>query len=255
MLSFFTVGLITACEQQDEDKPIVLSLSGSTMGTTYSVIAINPPETLASVTLQKQIDDLLKEVNQQMSTYIDSAEIMQFNRVDVDQWQTISPGFLEVITLSQSIAEQTQGRFDITIGPLIELWGFGKREQGDIPTDSEIEAAKNRVGWQNLDIDQQNSAIKKRIPLWLDVSAVAKGYGVDQIARLLEQQNITRYLVEIGGEMKAKGYNRQNREWRQVQPRSDPLGLFHGSISIPIGPRVGRGQRSGGIHPIIARHH
>ncbi|MGH1486692.1 MAG: FAD:protein FMN transferase, partial [Cellvibrionaceae bacterium] len=145
---------------------------------------------------------------------IDDAEIMKFNRAEVDQWQPISASFLEVLTLSQGLAALTEGRFDITIGPLIELWGFGKREQGDIPSDDEINTAKSRVGWQNLVIDQQKSAIKKMIPLWLDVSAVAKGYGVDQISALLDQYNSSRYLVEIGGEMRVKGYNQQDRAWR-----------------------------------------
>ena len=184
------------------------------MGTTYSIKIIDPPVGLVAVTLQKQVDDLLKEINQQMSTYIDDADIMQFNRAEIGQWQTVSSDFLDVLSLSQEIAALTAGRFDITIGPLIELWGFGKREQGDIPSESEINAAKNRVGWQNLVIDQQQRAIKKMTPLWLDVSAVAKGYGVDQISVLLDQYTASHYLVEIGGEMRVKGLNQQGQAWR-----------------------------------------
>ncbi|MGH1487498.1 MAG: FAD:protein FMN transferase, partial [Cellvibrionaceae bacterium] len=116
-MALLLFGLV-ACEQRSDNTPTPLFLSGSTMGTTYSMTIIDPPAGLATVTLQKQVDDVLKDINQQMSTYIDDAEIMKFNRAEVDQWQPISASFLEVLTLSQGLAALTEGRFDITIGPL-----------------------------------------------------------------------------------------------------------------------------------------
>jgi thiamine biosynthesis lipoprotein len=184
------------------------------MGTTYNITIVDPPNDVALVTLQKQIDDLLEVVNQQMSTYINDAEIMQFNRAPVETWFPVSSGFLSVIELSQQLASLTKGRFDITIGPLVELWGFGKKQGSEVPTDAAIADAQSRVGWQNLHVNKDQQAIRKDKALWLDVSAVAKGYGVDQIAEILNSYNIANYLVEIGGEMRVKGLNQQQRSWR-----------------------------------------
>ncbi len=189
------------------------------MGTTYSITVVSPPENVVHAELQKDIDESLNSLNQQMSTYINTSEIMLFNNAPVNQWQKISPEFLDVVILSQKISGLTNGRFDITIGPLVELWGFGKKQhKGDtsqIPEITEINAAKNRVGWQNLIVNAETQSIKKSVPLWLDVSAVAKGYAVDKLVELLEQRyGVEHYLAEIGGEMRVNGKNRQKKLWR-----------------------------------------
>ncbi len=189
------------------------------MGTTYSITLVSPPDNLVQTDLQKDIDDLLNSLNQQMSTYISTSEIMRFNEAPIDQWQKVSPEFLDVVVLSQKISGLTNGRFDITVGPLVELWGFGKKqhkgEASQIPDAIEIDAAKSRVGWQNLTTNIESQSIKKSIPLWLDVSAVAKGYAVDKLAELLQQQySVESFLAEIGGEMRVHGKNPQKKQWR-----------------------------------------
>lgn len=204
---------------QDSQGPSI-SFSGSTMGTTYRVKLVPSAPEHIPVRLQAKVEPLLAALNQQMSTYIDRSDIMHFNRMAVDQWYPVAPEFLAVITLSQEISQLTQGGFDISIGPLVELWGFGRqhgaKQQGSqaIPQQSAIEEAKSRVGWQFLLVDKERSAIKKTRPLWLDVSAIAKGYGVDQVAALLDVEGVEHYLVEIGGEMRLKGLSPRGEPWR-----------------------------------------
>lgn len=212
-ITFNLIALI-ACDSADNDQPTTLSLSGATMGTTYNISLVSSPTGIDQAQLQTEIDDLLRRLNQQMSTYIDDSDIIKFNQGPIDQWQVVPAEFFEVIALSQQISVLTNGQFDITIGPLVELWGFGKRDNQKVPEQSAIDKAKDQVGWQKLLIDKEASSIKKSSQLWLDVSAVAKGYGVDQIAKLVEQKGVNHYLIEIGGEMRVKGLNSRNTQWR-----------------------------------------
>ena len=212
-----TILLATLSCSQDSKKK-TSTLSGSTMGTTYSLKLISSRLDNTQISaLKANVEQLLNSLNQQMSTYIESSDIMQFNRMDIDQWRTIPSEFLDVISLSQRISQLTMGHFDITIGPLVELWGFGKfgkQTYQKIPNQSVIDEVKSRVGWQSLLLDSDRSAIKKMLPLALDVSAIAKGYAVDKIAELLDQKGIDHYLVEIGGEMRLKGLNDRDEVWR-----------------------------------------
>ena len=211
VLSLLTV-LLAGCS--DTSSLNSLSLSGKTMGTTYNITVVSPPQNLDQASLQKEIDQRLQALNQQMSTYLDDSDIILFNRLAINNKQKIQRDFLDVILLSQEISALTEGRFDITIGTLVELWGFGKQAEQKIPDRTELDNALSKVGWQYLIVDQHEATIEKQRPLWLDVSAVAKGFAVDVIAVLLEGKGVEHYLVEIGGEMRVKGHNRQQQDWR-----------------------------------------
>ncbi|MEO0443184.1 MAG: FAD:protein FMN transferase [Pseudomonadota bacterium] len=208
----FALLLLSACDSLSRSGPLVIS--GNTMGTTYTVKVVGAKGDIVQSVLQQQVEQLLMDINQRMSTYIDSAEIMQFNRLAVDKWQQVSPELFELVTLSLQFSELSNGYFDITVGPLIELWGFGRNLGSTVPLDEDIDKAKSRVGWQQLHIDQQQQSLKKTADLWLDLSAVAKGYGVDKISELLDTLGAENYLVEIGGEMRVAGRNQHQQPWR-----------------------------------------
>ena len=213
--SFFIVllsALLFGCQDHSEDS--VIHISGPTMGTTYNITLVDPPKNLVQENLQQQIDQELLSLNQQMSTYIDDSEIMQFNRAPQNHWMTVSSDFLAVVQLSQVVSGLSQGRFDITVGPLVELWGFGKRVANEVPSNEQIAAVKTKVGWQKLKLDSDRQALSKSIPLKLDVSAVAKGYAVDKLFSLIKQQEVQNFLVEIGGEMRVQGSNGKQQPWR-----------------------------------------
>jgi len=199
------------------DKPIeAMKISGPTMGTTYN-ITLYPTEgtSLDSKQMQQQIDASLKRINQQMSTWIKDSEISLFNKSESTDWYPISAEFAGVVEAAQSISKLSNGAFDITVGPLINLWGFGKDFTNNNPDDATIEAAKENIGYQRLEIRNSPPALKKQIPqLQINLSAIAKGYGVDAIADQLSTMGIDNYLVEIGGEIRASGSKPNKSLWR-----------------------------------------
>lgn len=193
------------------NKPEVLKISGSKMGTTYQITIIAdqlPPEDL-----EQQIEELLSKVDNSMSTYKENSEISQYNRLPVGKALTISQEFAEVVKISQHVWQLSNGAFDPTIGPLVDLWGFGPGERHDsIPTSKAIAQTKAQIGFDSVVLEENN--LSKTKPVALDLSAVAKGYAVDRVADLLEMLALPDYLVEIGGEIRVSGFNADGIAWR-----------------------------------------
>jgi thiamine biosynthesis lipoprotein len=214
LVSLFFGAILSACGQPTSTQNFLIT--GPTMGTSYHITVVLPPDNIDKYALQIEIDKLLIDINRQMSTYISDSEISKFNQSSVNTWKNISSDFFTVLELSQSISLLTSGRFDITIGPLVDLWGFGADSYQDqrIPDADILARTLANVGWHNLVLDKQNRAIKKLRPISINLSAIAKGYGVDKVAELLTSKNIDNYLVEIGGEVRAKGLNKENNPWR-----------------------------------------
>ncbi|MGB2532661.1 MAG: FAD:protein FMN transferase [Porticoccaceae bacterium] len=181
------------------------------MGTTYSITVVAdqlPPDDLS-----QQIDRLLSKVDRSMSTYKDESEISRFNRLSVGQTQKISSEFAEVVRISQKIWHQSNGAFDPTIGPLVDLWGFGPVDrEGQVPSSESIEQVLSNVGFESIVLE--DLTLSKLAPVALDVSAVAKGYAVDLVANHLEMLALPDYLVEIGGEIRVSGTNPDGQPWR-----------------------------------------
>jgi thiamine biosynthesis lipoprotein len=189
--------------------------------------------------LQRDIDTHLRAINQEMSTYIADSSISRFNQSKKTDWFPVSKHFLHVIKTAQTVSQSTQGAFDITVMPLVNLWGFGTTDQMAIPSQQKIEHSLNKIGYPLLKIRQQPSSIRKQTPeLSIDLSAIAKGYAVDAIGNLLEKRGIKHYLVEIGGEIRVRGKNKQNQAWRIAieKPtrleRSVQQGLLLNNIAI-----------------------
>lgn len=201
-----------------EERP-VWSFSGATMGTRYSVSVVGGTEANAA-RLQKLVDERLAEVNRQMSTYDPQSELSRFNASESDDWFVVSPETASVVASALELAEQSDGAYDPTVGPLVNLWGFGPDKRRDEPpSEGEIAAAKERVGYQAVETRALGSteppAIRKTKPgVYLDLSSIAKGHGVDVIGELLEGEGIDAYMVEIGGEVRAKGLKPAGKPWR-----------------------------------------
>jgi thiamine biosynthesis lipoprotein len=186
------------------------------MGTTYNITLYPAKDsTLDAKQVQTQIDDSLKRINQQMSTWIQDSEISLFNNSESTDWYPVSAEFVSVVEAAQSISKSTNGAFDITIGPLINIWGFGKDFKNNNPDDAAITAAQANTGYQKLSVRSSPPALKKQIPqLKINLSAIAKGYGVDAIAEQLANAGVENYLVEIGGEIRANGSKPNKSLWR-----------------------------------------
>ncbi len=187
---------------------------GLTMGTSYSVKVIDA--TPATNEIDSGIEALLHLVNGSMSTYLPDSELSLFNRQQSTEWMIVSSELIEVLELAENVSKQSNGAFDITVGPVVNLWGFGPEGRSlKKPDSDQIASLLSHVGYKKLIIDAKEKRIRKLEPsLYLDLSAIAKGYAVDRIADYLEQLGVKDYLVEVGGEIRVKGKNRDNKPWR-----------------------------------------
>ncbi|QLB13945.1 thiamine biosynthesis protein ApbE [Bisgaardia hudsonensis] len=198
----------------------VVGLSGKTMGTTYHVKYIGSKQIkLSSEDVHKQIEIILKDVNQKMSTYIATSELSLFNKnKQIDTPIEVSKDLSKVVAEAVRLNKITEGALDVTVGPLVNLWGFGpeKRIEKE-PTEIQINERRAWVGIDKLKVinhDEKNYLQKSVPELYVDLSSIAKGFGVDQVADYLEKIGSNDYLVEIGGEIRAKGKNQENKFWQ-----------------------------------------
>ncbi|MDP2636053.1 MULTISPECIES: FAD:protein FMN transferase [unclassified Pseudoalteromonas] len=220
-LFIFITLFISGCGQSDEPKE--LYLEGRTMGTTYHIKAYAKQDKLDSLNLLPEVNQLLKDVNQSMSTYIKDSEINNFNRIPAGQVMPISADFRAVVAESIRLGESTK-TLDVTMGPLIDLWGFGPdKKPTKRPTDEALASMVANIGVDKLKLTEQGLA-KTIDGLELSFSATAKGYGIDKVAELLERHGITDYMVEIGGELRISGKKPNAKEWRIAieQPDAEP---------------------------------
>jgi len=204
---------LSACFPSNPSKNTEVLLQGRTMGTTYNIKVVATEEQVIELKLQQQIDAALKQVNQEMSTYIADSELSKFNLSTSAEAIEISAGLTRVIKESIRLGNLSGGKLDVTVGPLVNLWGFGPEQRPEkVPSDAILAATNERVGLQNLVLE--GNLLSKKIPdLYIDLSTIAKGYGVDIIAELIESNGLTHYLVEIGGEMRLRGFKNTGELW------------------------------------------
>ncbi|TWT57924.1 Thiamine biosynthesis lipoprotein ApbE precursor [Thalassoglobus neptunius] len=206
----------------------VVEIVGETMGTTYSIkwvvesaLQTDGPDLEL---IREQVDHRLNEILAMMSTYDPESELSRFNAQTSTDWFPVSAETAEVVEAALEIFRVSGGAFDPTVGRLVRMWRFGKDPAADgIPSDEEIQAAMESVGGEHISVRMNPPAIKKSLPdVELDLSAIAKGYGVDAIVALLNEQQIENCLVEIGGEVRTSG-RKEGQPWRLgvERPNSD----------------------------------
>ena len=218
LLLFCTAALVlTACDSKGTAQ--LTAFSGKTMGTTYSVKYWSAGgQTLPEpAKVQAQMDALLVEVNRQMSTYQPDSEISRFNQMPASaDNMPISADFAEVVTEAIHLNQFTEGALDVTVGPLVNLWGFGPETITHSPDAAQLAAAKRIIGIDKLRFQPNSSGatLGKTVDgVYLDLSSIAKGFAVDKLARHLDSLGVANYLGEIGGELRAKGRNTKQQPW------------------------------------------
>lgn len=196
--------------------PASVGFTGETMGTTYSVRLAAMPEGKVLETIREKVDQRLADVNRLMSNWDPESEISRFNASDSTDWFPVSVETVTVVAAAQETSRATEGAFDVTVGPLIDLWGFGPAgRRTEAPAAAEIEALKEYVGYEKLDVQLDPPALRKQHPkLTINLSAIAKGYGVDVVGETLESEGLTNYLVEIGGEVRTRGKKSDGTKWK-----------------------------------------
>ena len=208
----------TGCQRQPPPEIQEYLIEGPTMGTTYMVKIAESSREMSPLRLEKiesSIHSELEHLNALMSTYLEDSELSRFNRFhQIDVFFPLSEETLEVFRLSQEISEMSGGAFDITISPLVNAWGFGPGgKPSRLPDEPLLENIRNKVGYHLLELGG-NGARKHHPELTVELSAIAPGYAVDRIAHALEQLECRHFMVELGGEIRAKGHNAQGNFWR-----------------------------------------
>jgi thiamine biosynthesis lipoprotein len=190
-------------------------IHGRTMGTTYHVTVVTGYFQGISG-LKEKIDARLEDINRSMSTYRTSSEISRFNRFKkAGRKFKISDDFFRVMTTGRTIYRLSDGAWDATVKPLVDLWGFGPGSRSSkVPPQNEIAALLPDIGFSNIEIPASGYLLKKRAAVTVDLSSIAKGYGVDQVGDILRKNGFENYLVEIGGEIIAAGNRKDDRPWR-----------------------------------------
>ncbi len=223
----FPVCLVFASGCNNSTEPYKpLDLSGLTMGTTYSV-TINEPELDHSpVKIKQRLDQELEHINAVMSTYIAGSELSRLNQSSSTDWIPLSTELFEVIETAQQVSQQSQGAFDVTAGALVNIWGFGPAgQQGRAPDPQQIAEALSMTGYEMIHLDKSRNSLRKEFPgIYIDLSGIGQGYAVDVLAKILENEfGIHNYLVEISGDLRAKGVNPKGENWRIgiEQPAAD----------------------------------
>lgn len=198
-----------------DTQPEIITLQGQTMGTGYT-IKVYTAQAVEQDALHASIKARLETIDALMSSYRDDSALMRFNHNQSTDWQPAPIELVELTAQSQTISEHSLGHFDITVAPLVNLWGFGNTDSAAaVPPDSVIEETLAYTGYQKLSVRTDPPALRKQHGrLQIDLSAIAKGWGVDQLAQLLADQGIEHYLVDIGGELRASGNKPDGSPWR-----------------------------------------
>lgn len=193
------------------DRSEALVIEGKTMGTTYSVslgAKSDPPDNLPRL-IQTELD----RIEALMSTYRPESEVSRFNTHDSSEPFHLSSDTLAVVEAANAVSRASDGAFDITVRPLVSLWGFGAGAQVVAPSEAKIASARQRIGYERLTL-QPEKLSKSVGSLEIDLSAIAKGYAVDEVAALLSDHSIVHFLVEIGGELRVAGEKAPEVAWR-----------------------------------------
>lgn len=195
--------------------PDLCVFTGATMGTTFVVKVLAEPAIEDLNALGLAIQAAVDDVDAKMSTYKPVSELSRFNRHRSEEPFPVSPETAEVFRIALEISRQSGGAFDVTVGPLVNAWGFGPDARPATPPDDEMLARlRESVGYQHLAIDEQNRLIKKNPDLYCDLSGVAKGYATDRAAQAIEKHGGMNYMVEVGGEIRVRGHNATGTPWR-----------------------------------------
>ena len=220
--------LFIACDSQHQNNVLIQNV-GFTQGSTYNVLYISSNGT----DFQWEVDSILAEIDSSLSTYQDYSLISKLNRGDTNIF--LDEHFVKVFNTFQSVADSTQGKFDCTLAPIVNAWGFGFTERAKVDS-SLIKSLLQKVGYQKVTL-KVDSFLQNPHLLQLDFNALAQGYTVDVIATFLDSMGLQNYMVEVGGELKVKGKNANGKNWRigidKPSPEIDENNRFQTVVELP----------------------
>ncbi len=204
--------LLAACGSERLPQ---LELAGNTLGTTFKIALVDAPDALDTDSLEASILATLTAVDELASTWRKDSELSALNANPSVDWILVSDELCDILDRALRVSRVSDGAFDITIGPLVNLWGFGPN--GPVatpPSDAEIASAMASVGYDKVEADCDARVVRKDAPgIYLDLSGWAKGHAVDELAAMLDDAGLPNYLVEVGGEIRVSGHNSEGLDW------------------------------------------
>lgn len=212
--------LLVGCDRRPEQ----IEFSGTAFATSYQVKVVDPGAAFSAEIVPGAVQALLDELDLTLSTYKPDSELNRFNRQPIGTPFVASETLWQLLEIAKRMYDLSDGAFDPTVGPLVDLWGFGPVDTDDrIPTDAEIAARKQRLGFDKVELHAGNVLVR-RADVALDLSAIAEGYAADRVATLLETLGATDYMAGIAGAIRVRGDNRDGRPWRIAvqRPTSSP---------------------------------
>lgn len=212
-----------------------LLLAGETMGSVWTVkVAGATP--LSAAELRAGIQARFDVVDLALSTWREDSALSRFNAVDSGEWLDIDAELAEVMAYALELGEQSGGAYDVTIGPLVDLWGFGPvPPTHQRPDAAAIEQARARVGWRRVEVDVAARRARKDPGVRVDLSSLGKGRGVDRVAEYLDGVGVSNYLIDLSGKLRARGVNAAGRPWRIGVERPGPDA---GTVAVDLAPDV-----------------
>lgn len=204
---------IVACTRQ----PSTERIAGSSMGTTLEVVVTHRPATVTRADLESAVADVLGEVDRHLSGWNPRSDLVRFNQATSTDWVVVPTLLAEAVEQALAVSRETNGAFDVTVSPLVRAWGFGSggAEEGTAPDAADLERLGGAVGYLKLASRVHPPALRKSVSaLEIDLDGIAPGIAVDRIASRLEALGVQDYLVELGGELRARGRSEAGRPWR-----------------------------------------
>lgn len=224
--------LMIGCSSEPEKQPV--RLQGQIFGTFW--LATFPDNWSADQV--KQLDTGIRreldKVNNSMSTYKQDSELNLFNAAPLEKWVDLSPELFEVLSLSQAIAQSSQGAFDVTVGALVNLWSFGPEARPEtIPEPELLKQRLEQTGYQYLQLNAERQQARRMKDSYVDLSGIAKGYAVDQVARWLKSQGVDNFLLNIGGDLIVAGERQKDQPWRiGVETPDESMQVAHHILPV-----------------------
>ena len=232
MACLLLASFLAACEQKQDTH-----INGPMMGTEYNITLLCE-SARSQKEWQAELVAVMQQVNQSMSTYIADSELSQFNQLKSTEFQEVSSAIVDVFSAAQRVSYETEGAFDITVLPLVNLWGFGSQKNDslsvpNVPTDLALSSLEKQIGFEKLELDDSFTKWRKtHSDVTVDFSAIAKGYAVDQVSNKLMELGCVNHLVEIGGEVRAEGLNSKGNPWRLAVEKPSSKGGFQVVIDV-----------------------
>lgn len=232
MISVLLVSLLIAgCSFMKSDPVLLEGVAFHSMP--WAVKVDRLPSGMDQQSMQQKLQLLLDEINSTLSTYQDNTELMRFNQAPVGEWVTVSPRLMTAVSKAVEVSKESQGRYDITIAPLVNLWGFGPEARPlSIPSEKAIAEARAKVGWQKLKIDEKRRALLKEEKIKIDLSSVGEGVAVDALSEQLLAWGVKGFMVSVAGCTRVQGVKADGKPWVIAIEKPDGSGEVQQILSL-----------------------